>query len=64
MIYEDDKFNIPEKYRKMSIEELEREKEKILKEYEKEKEQYDFSKGQKNPYIKKKDDKYLSMFKF
>ena len=62
MICEDDRFNISEKYRKMSIEELEREKEKILKEYEKEK--YDFSKGKKNPYIKKKNDKYISMFKF
>lgn len=32
MTYEDDRFFIPEKYRKMSIEELEEEKEKLLKE--------------------------------
>lgn len=32
MTYEDDRFFIPEKYRKMSVEELEEEKEKILKE--------------------------------
>ena len=32
MTYEDDRFYIPEKYRKMSIEELEEEKEKLLKE--------------------------------
>ena len=62
MIYEDDRFNIPEKYKKMSIEELEKEKEQMLKEYEKEKAQYDFSNGKRNPYIKKKNDKYLSMF--
>lgn len=32
MIYEDDRFIIPDKYLKMSIEELEEEKEKLLKE--------------------------------
>ena len=32
MVYEDDRFFIPEKYRKMSVEELEEEKEKLLKE--------------------------------
>lgn len=32
MTYEDDRFFISEKYRKMSIEELEEEKEKLLKE--------------------------------
>ena len=33
MIYENDKLNIPEKYRKMSVSELRKEKEKVYKEF-------------------------------
>lgn len=31
MVYEDDTFEIPEKYKKMSLDELKEEKERILK---------------------------------
>lgn len=33
MIYENDKLNIPEEYRKMSVPELRKEKERVLKQF-------------------------------